>query len=252
MKKKRYSLFFLFFALYLSSNHIVLATSQNHVIDQFIKALIHRDERLMQSYVMETVEIPTIKKDTQINKVSKVPSPQKDTIVLVTYTKNKHNENQIAFIWALTTKNEKISYIQRIYDGTNPFLEEAQVVKEYEMKHHQNVLVPTRFPFEIHDFRSIAYNDYLQLKYYNEPTNGILKITISPIYNKLEHQKQKGEQFYTTKKGIKMLYKPNFHLAYELLFQKDNLQYKIEIGNKKYLKKTYTMNDLISIAESME
>ncbi|CAM4419134.1 hypothetical protein BAMA111019_24240 [Bacillus manliponensis] len=49
-----------------------------------------------------------------------------------------------------------------------------------------------------------------------------------------------------------MLYKPNFHLAYELLFQKDNLQYKIEIGNKKYLKKTYTMNDLISIAESME
>lgn len=252
MKKKHYFLFFLFFVLYISSSQIVLATSQNHVIDQFIKALINRDEKLMQSYVMESVEIPTIKKNTQIKKITKVPSPQKDTVVLVTYTKNKQNENQIAFVWTLTTKNEKISYIQCIYDGTNPFLEEAQIIKEYEMEHRQNVLVPTKFPFQIDDFQGITYSDSLQLKYYNESLNGILKITISPIYTKLEQHKQKGDQFYTSQKGIKMLYKPNFHLAYELIFQTNNLQYKIEIGNKKYLKETYMVNDLISIAESME
>ncbi|MBE7106091.1 hypothetical protein FT637_24710 [Bacillus cereus] len=107
------------------------------------------------------------------------------------------------------------------------------------------------FPFEIQQFHGYIYNNYLELHYNNEDINGILKITISPVQNKLDQYVHKGTTFYNLKNNIKALYNSHFDLAYELIFQKDGFQYKIAIGNKLHIKGKYNANDLIHIAESM-
>ncbi|PNK26339.1 hypothetical protein CBR56_19260 [Bacillus thuringiensis] len=130
-------------------------------------------------------------------------------------------------------------------------MKEATIVKEYEMKCKEHILTPPKFPFEIHEFQGYIYNDYLNLQYYNEDINGIFKITVSPVQNKLAFYVHKGAKFYSLKNNIKALYNPHFDSAYELLFQKNGFQYTIAIGNKRYIQEKYNVKDLIQIAESM-
>ncbi|WP_410982418.1 hypothetical protein [Bacillus cereus] len=252
MKKKLLVIFLLSFAMHMSSNQMTMAESQTNVVEKFIQALINRDEKLIKSYVIEGIDIPKMKKGTQICRITGVTSPRKDTKVLIAYFKEKYGENRIAFVWEIIAKNNKISRVKVLYDGTNPFMEEAKIVKEYEMKLKQKVLVPTKFPFEVNRFYGLINNKYLELRYYNESIEGIFKVTASPSSIELEQYKQKHDKFYVLKNGVKVLYRAEFDLAYELRFQKEGVHYTIAIGNKQHLKKKYTVNDLIRIAESMQ
>ncbi|MFK4308916.1 hypothetical protein ABH957_003593 [Bacillus sp. RC242] len=130
-------------------------------------------------------------------------------------------------------------------------MKEATIVKEYELKVKRHILTPTKFPFEIQGFHGYIYNDYLELRYYNDDISGILKITVSPVHNKLDQYVHRGTKFYHLNNNIKALYNPHFDFAYELLFQKVGFQYKIAIGNKLHIKREFNVNDLIQIAESM-
>ncbi len=91
----------------------------------------------------------------------------------------------------------------------------------------------------------------LMLQYYNEDINGILKITVSPVQNKLGFYVHRGAKFYSLKNNMKALYNPHFDSAYELIFQKNGFQYTIAIGNKRHIQGKYNVKDLIKIAESM-
>lgn len=119
------------------------------------------------------------------------------------------------------------------------------------MKFKQHILTPTKFPFEIQGLQGYIYNNTLELHCYNEDIHRIFKITVSPIHNTLDQYVHRGTKFYNFKNNTKALYNPAFNLAYELIFQKDSFQYKIAIGNKLHIKRKYTINDLIQIAESM-
>ncbi len=228
-----------------------MAKSQTDIISKFKHALLKNDKKLMQSYVTEGIKLPTFPKDKPIHEIKVVPSPKEDTTILISYFKDTDDVSTIGFILEIVTKSNKISRINQIYNGTNPFMKEATIVKEYEMKCKEHILTPTKFPFEIHEFQGYIYNDYLDLQYYNEDFNGILKITVSPVQNKLGLYVHRGAKFYSLKNNIKALYNPHFDLAYELIFQKNGFQYTIAIGKKLYIKGKYHAHDLIQIAESM-
>lgn len=229
-----------------------MAKSQTTVISDFKQALLKNDKKLMRSYVTEGIELPTFQTNKHIHEIKIVPSPKEDTTILISYFKDTDGKFTIGYILEIVTKNNKISRINQIYDGTNPLMKEATIVKEYEMKYKKHILTPTKFPFEIHEFQGYIYNDYLSLHYYNEDINGIFKITVSPVHHKLDQYVHKGTKFYNLKHNIKAVYNPHFDLAYELIFQQNGFQYIIAIGNKRYIKGTYNVKDLIQIAESMK
>ncbi|MGN5653114.1 hypothetical protein [Bacillus sp. Brlt_9] len=243
-------IFCIFILLYFQSTTIIMAKPQTDVISEFKHALLKNDKKLMQSYVTEGVELPTFQKEKPVHEIKIVPSPKEDTTILISYFKGTNDEFTIGFILEIVTKNNKISQMNQIYDG-NPLMKEATIVKEYEIKCKEHILTPTKFPFEIHEFQGYIYNDYLNLQYYNEDINGIFKITVSPVQNKLGFYVHRGAKFYSLKNNIKALYNPHFDSAYELLFQKNGFQYTIAIGNKRYIKGKYNVKDLIQIAESM-
>ncbi|QWG33630.1 hypothetical protein E0M25_20130 [Bacillus mycoides] len=251
MITKLIKIFCIFFLLYFQSTTIIMAKPQSNVINKFKHALLKNDKKLMHSYVTEGLKIPTFQKEKHLHKILEVPSPKEDTTILIAYFKDTSDVCTIGFILEIVTKNNKISHINQIYDGTNPFMKEATIVKEYELKFKQHILTATKFPFDIQQFYGYIYNNYLELHYNNEDINGILKITVSPVQHKLDQYVHKGTKFYNLKNNTKALFNSHFDLAYELIFQRDGFQYKIAIGNKLYIKRKYTVNDLIQIAESM-
>ncbi|QWU45179.1 hypothetical protein [Bacillus sp. NP247] len=251
MNTKLIKIFCIFFLLFFQSISIIMAKSQTDVISKFKHALLKNNEKLMQSYVTEGIKLPTFPKDKHFHEIVEIQSPKEDTIILIAYFKDISDVCTIGSILEIVTKDNKISQINQIYNGTNPFMKEATIVKEYEMKCKQHILTPTKFPFEIQGFHGYIYNDYLELHYYNDDISGILKITVSPVHNKLEQYVHRGTKFYHLNNNIKALYNPHFDFAYELLFQKDGFQYKIAIGNKLHIKREFNVNDLIQIAKSM-
>ncbi|MDM5438842.1 hypothetical protein QUG02_12040 [Bacillus hominis] len=251
MNTKLIKIFCIFFLLYFQSTSIIMAKSQTDVISKFKHALLKNDEKLMQSYVTEGIKLTTFPKDKHLHEIVEVPSPKEDTTILIAYVKDTNDVFTIGSILEIVTKKNKISRINQIYDGTNPFMKEATIVKEYELKFKQHILTATKFPFDIQQFYGYIYNNYLELHYNNEDINGVLKITVSPVQNKLDQYVHRGTKFYNLTNNIKALYNPHFDLAYELIFQKDGFQYKIAIGNKLHIKRKYNVNDLIQIAESM-
>ncbi|XLP24361.1 hypothetical protein ACFMB7_10850 [Bacillus toyonensis] len=228
-----------------------MAKSQTDVISKFKHALLKNDEKLMKSYVTEGIKLPAFPKDKHFHEIVEVQSPKEDTTILIAYFKDISDICTIGSILEIVTKDNEISQINQIYNGTNPFMKEATIVKEYEMKCKQHILTPTIFPFEIQEFYGYIYNNNLELNYVNKDLNGILKISVSPVHNTLDKYVHKGTKFYNIKNNMKALYNPHFDFAYELLFQKDSFQYKIAIGNKLHIKREFNINDLIQIAESM-
>ena len=65
---------------------------------------------------------------------------------------------RIAFIWELIVKDEKISHIKVIHDRTKPLLEEAKLVKEYQLKFHRRVLVPPRNGRQLQEITNLVEN----------------------------------------------------------------------------------------------
>ncbi len=122
---------------------------QTDVISEFKQALLINDKKLMRSYVTEGVELPNFQTNKQIHAIKIVPSPKEDTTILISYSKNTDDEFTIGYILEIVTKNNKISQINQIYDGTNPLMKEATIVKEYKMKCKEHILTPTKFPYEL-------------------------------------------------------------------------------------------------------
>ncbi|MFS0917582.1 hypothetical protein [Brevibacillus sp. 179-C 1.1 NHS] len=242
----------IFFHVLFISQPVLASTQQ--VVHDFVEHVIKNDQITAESFLIsEMIKIPEIKKRTQIDKFVVLPTPQyEDTKIVVTYFKGEVGGELIAFIWELVVKNGKISRIKVIHDGTNPLLEEAKIIKEYQMKFQKNVFVPSKIPFEVTGFDGFIDNDRLTLYYRSEAINGFLKIYVSPIKRNLEQYKEVNDEMDTLKDGTKILFKTNSPIAYGMMFQKDGLQYYVGIGNRKFLKKSFTKEELIQLIESMD
>ena len=134
----------------------------------------------MRSYVTEGVELPNFQTNKQIHAIKIVPSPKEDTTILISYSKNTDDEFTIGYILEIVTKT--IKYLELIKFMMEPIpYERSNYCKEYKMKCKEHILTPTKFPFEIHEFQGYIYNDYLNLQYFNEDINGILKSLLHPF-----------------------------------------------------------------------
>ncbi|MFE7064541.1 hypothetical protein ACFVAD_20610 [Sutcliffiella sp. NPDC057660] len=251
MKKLCIYITVLSFCFLLSSRSVMAGTyPPQKVVDKFMQQFLN--EKSINSDVFDGVYIPEINIDSPIGEYNIVPTPQrKDTMLVVAFYKDEIRDDRVAFIWELVVKNDKVSHIETIHNGTIPLLEEAKLVKEYELKFKKNVIVPTSLPFEITDFDGYIYKDSLELIYRSEPITGMLKVTVSPIERPLEEYEDNQSQIHALKDGTKVIFLTINPAAEVIIFQKKGLQYNIGVGNKKYLKKEFDINDLLQIAESM-
>ncbi|MGM0885202.1 MAG: hypothetical protein ACQEXQ_29685 [Bacillota bacterium] len=222
--------------------------------DQFAKAILRDDFDQAKKYVdKDFVQIPEVRENSHISGIQLVSSPEKDVkILLAHYDDEVLKGERLAFIWELTIKGDRITKIRVLFDGANPLVDEARLIREYQKKFKRQVLVPTEFPFEITHFNGYVDGDEsLELVYRNEALNGYFRVKASPIVVELERYKGKDDVYYLLKDGAKALYRPKFELGYELRFQKNGMQYTLAIGNKKMLKAKYKATDLLKIANSM-
>ncbi|WP_078433669.1 hypothetical protein [Metabacillus halosaccharovorans] len=120
----------IFVGLFLTNIQIVKANNQaDNTVRNFLEALVKKDEKKAQSYLIEGVEIPELKESTPLGSIAGLPSPKKGVKVIVAYFRSELGGERIAFIWEVAVKDEKITQIRVIHDGTNPFMEEAKIEK---------------------------------------------------------------------------------------------------------------------------
>ncbi|QGQ99421.1 hypothetical protein EHS13_33450 [Paenibacillus psychroresistens] len=239
----------------LASKYVLAEPRQ--VVDNFINHLIKKEYDSASLYLFDkSMKIPELIENTPIDGINVLTTPQKNDTqieIVVAYFKGEHGGERIAFIWELIVKDEKISHIKVIHDGTKPLLEEAKLVKEYQLKFHRRVMVPNEYPSEVTSFNGYIdeKNELLHLGYGIESLHSYLHITVFPISLNLEQYIGNNTVHRTLKDGTKVLYRANFDLAYEIRFQKDGLNYKMAVG-KKNLSEKFTVDDLMQIAESMK
>jgi hypothetical protein len=240
------------FGLFDTNN--VLATPKQ-VVDQFIEKLIQHEHDSAKTYMFDkSMEIPELLDTTLIGKFDVLTTPTRDdTQIVIAYFKEEHAGERIAFIWELIVRDEKISHIKVIHDGNKPLLEEAKLVKDYEMMFHCHVLVPDDYPFVVTGFDGMIdeKQEILHLGYRIASLNSYLHIAIFPVTVDLDRFIGKDTQILKLRDGTKVLYRGNYDLAYEIRFQKDGFNYKMALG-KKNLTQQFTADDLLKIAESMK
>lgn len=202
-------------------------TNESHLRDpvvEFAKAIVRNDLKRAQKYVVQDdigVHIPDIRETSRFTRYQIVPSTMAGVYVLLVHCEDKAlKRERLAFIWEIAVKRHVITKIRVLYDGSNPLGNEAQIIREYQMKYRQHVLVPT-------------------------------EVTVFPIAMELDRYRGKDDVYYTLKDSTRALYRSKFELGYELRFQKNGLHYQLTIGNKKYLKVKYRPETLIRIANSM-
>ncbi|MCY9697333.1 hypothetical protein [Paenibacillus alginolyticus] len=243
----------------LLTDKYVQAQQPKKVVETFINHVIKNEQVAAKRYLYsQSVKIPELVEGKPIDGFNVLTTPQRnDTQIVVAYFKGEPGEERIAFIWEVIVKNEEISYIQVIHDGTKPLLEEAKLVKEYQLKFNRRVLVPTEFPAEVTGFHGYITDknewqpEILDLGYGMDSLHSYLHIAVIPSTEDLDRYIWKNTEILKLKDGTKVLYNANFDLGYEIRFQKDGLNYKLSVG-KKNLSKKFTDDDLLKIAESMQ
>ncbi|WP_307545568.1 hypothetical protein [Paenibacillus sp. V4I5] len=254
MHIKRLILFLLVFAGFLFSSEIAEALDDSDVAVKFAQAVWKKDNILAQTCLANGVKLPEIRENSPIKSYQLVASPTNHVkVLLANFWDEELGGERLALVWELTVEDNKITKIRTVFDGANPLIDEVRLIKNYQNLYQRKVLVPSEFPFKITHFSgNIEYeHERLVLRYLNESINGFLQIHIKPVTLGLERYKGKDDQFHTLKDGTRVLYRTRFDLGYEIRFQKEGMHYTVAIGNKKYLKKKFTVNDLIKIAESM-
>jgi hypothetical protein len=115
------------------------------------------------------------------------------------------NIQRIAFIWEVTTSNNKISDIRVVYDGANPMMNEQKAISDYRNKYQKNILVPKFFPFEVTHVDSKVIGNNLTISYKNATTNSVIEVNVTPKSKSLDQLKGRKEKLTTLKSGRKVL-----------------------------------------------
>ncbi|QOR67307.1 hypothetical protein IM538_03980 [Cytobacillus suaedae] len=254
--KKIVILFTAIFLLYPSTQPTIARQPFEDVVSNFLDTLVTKGEREVSSFLESGVVIPEIRENTPIDRFSvaypKVPisTNENKRVAIGYFNYGETQPEQIAFIWEVTLKKDKISNIRVVFDGSNPMMNESKVVEEYEANHHKKVVVPSHFPFSVTHVDGYVDRDILMLRYRNEKLQATLQIKIVPKDNvSLERIKSKHDKYYTLRDGTKALYQPNYPPAHQIVFEKNDLRYYV--GINKSAEMNIAVNDLIKIADSM-
>lgn len=233
----------------INEDSVTNASNSGELVRDFIFALTQKDEKLAKKYISLNVKIPEIRENTAIRGFSGLPSPKKNVIVSVAYFDDEEIPNRIAFIWEVVFNKDKITNINVVYDGSNPFMNESNVIKQYNAKNKTGVLTASEFPFDITHVEGNVNNDILMLRYKNVDFNGLLQIKVEPNTVDLKSLKGENDQFYTLNNGVKALYQPNYPPGHQLVFHHANLKYSICIKGSQ--NKNIAVDDLLEVANSM-
>lgn len=234
-----------FLLLYFSIQHVKAGPYNDDVVSHFLLAMVKNDEEQLKTYVSSNVKIPEIREETPISSYSSLPSPKESVSVALAYFNDGENRpERIAFIWAVTFNEEEVTDIRIVYDGSNPFMNESKLMKEYMNKYIANILSVSKFPFDITHVEGSINDDILLIRYQNENLQGLLQVKVEPKEEVLEVAE--GENMYTLKNGIKTLYQPNEN---QLTFVHDSLKYSISIESE--ITQDFTVQDLLEMANSM-
>ncbi|MDQ8739335.1 hypothetical protein [Paenibacillus sp. LHD-38] len=175
---------------------------------RFAKAILRNNLDEAQKYVeKDFVQIPEIRENSPISGIQLVSSPKEDVKILLAHFDDEVLEGErLAFIWELTIKGDRITKIRILFDGANPLVDEARLIREYQKRFKRHVLVPTEFPFEITHFNGyVDGNESLELVYRNKALNGFFRVKVFPIVVELERYKGKDDVYYQLKDGTKAL-----------------------------------------------
>lgn len=217
------------------------------VVSSFIRTLVTKGEEEARSYVDSDVDIPEIRENTPIRGVSGLPSPKGNVRVSVAYFDDgKNAPDRMAFIWEVTYKKNKITDIRVVYDGSNPFMNELNIIKAYKKKFSKNILGLSSFPFDITHVDGEIKGEVANIQYKNNEKNGIINLKVEPKDKELDMYKDVGSKLYFLKNGEKALCLRDSSHNYKLIFQYDELQYTIDIEGI-----VTQPNDLIYVANSM-
>ncbi|MBM7607283.1 hypothetical protein JOD29_000520 [Lysinibacillus composti] len=244
--KKILTVFIAFALAFMLFQPVMAAHDIVNIGSEFVRALIKKDDEQVKTYLTTNVVIPEISENTPINRVTGLPSPKENVSVSIAYFDDgKSMEERIAFIWELTFKEDKITDIKVVYDGSNPFMNESNLINEFEGKSKTNVLTVSDFPFEITHIDGDVNKGILVLNYRNADLKGLLQVKVERNDESLEEFKNKDNHYYTLKNEIKALYHPNNLL----IFQNKNLLYSISIESSMNL--NFKVDDYLKIANSM-
>ncbi len=224
------------------------------LVFEFAKTLCWRNDRnKAMQYLEDYAEIPVIREKSRVGQLQVVPSTKEGVKILLAHFKDETLQGErLAFIWEIAVKNDRITQIRVLYDGTNPLVDEARLIREYQQKYKKHVLVPTAFPFDVTRFDGHMESDgTLALIYRSDELRGFFRVIASPVTVELDQYKGKHDVYYQLKDGTQALFRPNFEQGYELRFQKGGMQYTLAIGNKRLLKKKFKAEDLLMVANGM-
>lgn len=221
----------------------VVQSGSEFVISYFVK----NDEEQARTYLAPNVTIPELREDTPINGVMGLPSPEENVSVAVTYFDDGRGQRgRIAFIWELQFENNKITDIRVVYDGSNPYSNESNLINEFESKSKTNVLAPSEYPFEITHIDGDVSNEQLEINYRDVDTETLMQIRIENNDTPIETFQSNNDQYYTLQNGIKALYKPNSLL----IFQNNNQLYSIRMESEE--EQNFQVDDYLKVANSMK
>ncbi|MED1471236.1 hypothetical protein [Bacillus salipaludis] len=229
----------------------IMAKSSNvtqTVLQDFVIAIMKKDERLARKLINPSVKIPEIRENTPIQRIETLPSPHKNARILLARFEREYFDNQsfterIAFIWEVYVENNKISRIKVLSDLSNPFMNEP--IKEYQEKYNKQLLVPTYFPFKVtHVQGNVVYNEAIW--FYRDKT-GKLSIQATPHLGKLSVLKD--YRALILKNGQEAFIK-EILAGYQVIFLYEDIQYTVKLESQK---KHYqpTEKELIDVVESM-
>lgn len=225
----------------------VVTNASEFVIDYFIE----NNQEQARTYLAENVTIPEVSENTPINRVTGYPSPDEDVSVVISYFEDERisrRSGRIAFIWELTVEDEKITDIRVVYDGSNPFINEMNLVNEFESQSKTNILTVTEHHFVVQQVDGNIDNGRLELNYRNTETEASLQIAVEQNATALEDFQAANDQIYTLSNGLKALYKPD---SEQFLLQDNNLIYSIHLEGGEDEEQTFEAGDYLKIANSM-
>jgi hypothetical protein len=208
---------------------------------EFSNALHERNLSKLKSLMEPSVEIPEIRENTPISGIQSLPSPQKNSLILIGSFRDDLNDcegscpERIAFIWEVSIKKNKISNIKVISDVANPHMNELIVTKEYREKFNKEILVPMHFPFKMTHVNGKVSGEKIFLQYENKEIAGVLEIRAEPSTGEVKLPKRTIYKQVDLKKSYKGLIgeKPT---GFELIFLSNNMQYTVRLlgYDKKY------------------
>jgi hypothetical protein len=221
------------------------------IIHEFMMAIVKKDEQSAKSLVEHSTKIPEIRENTPIQGHQGLPSPQKNKRVIIGYFESDFEETadtdrRIAFIWELTVPKDKITSIDLVYDGSNPFMNEP--VNEFRKMFKKELLVPSYFPFDVTHVQSSVNQNNALWYYANNKSKGRLDFKVTPYSDtELGNNDIKGKSF-TLKNGNKVFLK-NIKNGYQLTLFHEQMKYIVSLkGGKSYKP---SEQDLIEVVNSI-